>query len=231
MKDLQIETQNLAQDWEALVESILNQPAVGSAVALKPDEMPSSQEEYEDLRLVPDLSFQSVMAEHRTAVEIRMFRWHSEWHQRISDSIAHMHNILRSGGYDRGIVVTTIDLPDSLLTQLLSPGDRSIEVWGIGKLRELSDGNDALSNALDELLSETILDDDLRGPLKISPELRQGRLLANKLRQTPAGLRGWRDFELLSEEAVRMLFGRDLSNITAQLCEKREDLTARQFPS
>lgn len=216
MKELQIETQNLGRDWEGLVERILNQPAVGSAAALKPDEMPSSQEEYEELRLVPDLRFQPVAAEHCIAVEVRMFRWHSEWHQRISDSVAHMHEILRSGGFDRGIVVTTIDLPDNLLAQLISPGDRSVEVWGIGKLRELADGNATLSDALDELLSETILDDDLRGPLKMSPELGRGRLLSNKLRQTPAGLKGWRHFELLCEEAVRMLFGRDLSNITAQ---------------
>ena len=32
MKELQIETQNLARDWEGLVEDILSQPAVRAAV-------------------------------------------------------------------------------------------------------------------------------------------------------------------------------------------------------
>jgi hypothetical protein len=41
-------------------------------------------------------------------------------------------------------------------------------------------------------------------------------MLSDKLRQTPAGLKGWRDFELLTEEAIRLLFGRDLSSINAQ---------------
>ncbi|MBY5579129.1 hypothetical protein [Rhizobium leguminosarum] len=216
MKELQIETQNLARDWEGLVEDILSQPAVGSAVALKPDEMPATEDEYEQFRLVPDLRFQPLGLDHSVAIEIRMFRWHRDWHQRISDSIAHMHEILSSDEFDRGIIVTTVDLPDNLRTQLYSPEDRRVEVWGVEKLRELAEGNDALSSILDELLSETILDDDLRGPLKMDPELRQGRMLADKLRQTPAGLKGWRDFELLTEEAIRLLFGRDLSNINAQ---------------
>ncbi len=56
-----------------------------------------------------------------------------------------------------------------------------MEVWGLEKLRELAEGNDALSGILDELLSETILDDDLRGPLKMDRELRQGRMLSDKL--------------------------------------------------
>lgn len=57
MKELQLETQNLARDWEGLVEDILSQPAVGSAVALKPDETPATENEYEQFRLVPDLRF------------------------------------------------------------------------------------------------------------------------------------------------------------------------------
>ncbi len=120
MKELQIETQNLARDWEGLVEDILSQPAVGSAVALKPDEMPATEDEYEQFRLVPDLRFQPLGLDHSVAIEIRMFRWHRDWHQRISDSIAHMHEILSSDEFDRGIIVTTVDLPDNLRTQLYS---------------------------------------------------------------------------------------------------------------
>ena len=92
MKDLQIETRNLAQDWEGLVERILKQAAIGSAASLRPDEQPSSAEEYEELRLIPDLDFRPITSAYHAAVEVRMFRWHNEWHQRISDSIAHMRD-------------------------------------------------------------------------------------------------------------------------------------------
>lgn len=216
MKELQIETQNLARDWDALVESILSQKEIGEAALLKPDEGPSSQEEWEAYRLVPDLRFQPKGTNLKTAIEIKMFRWQSDWRHRVADAISHMQEILATRDFERGVVILTLDLSDDILTQVGSTPSSSIEIWGIGKLRELAEGNDELADGLEELIAETILDDSIRGPIRIEPELRQGSLLARKLRRSAPGTAGWREFELLSEEAVRLLFGRELLNLTAQ---------------
>jgi hypothetical protein len=184
--------------------------------ALKPDEGPSSQEEWESFRLVPDLQFQPKGTKLKAAIEIKMFRWQSDWLHRVADAISHMQEILATRDFERGIVILTLDVSDEILTQLGSTPSSGIEIWGIGKLRELAEGSDELADGLEDLITQTILDDNIRGPIRIETELRQGSLLASKLRQSAPGTAGWREFELLSEEAVRLLFGRELLNLTAQ---------------
>ncbi|MGO7015419.1 hypothetical protein [Rhizobium leguminosarum] len=216
MKELQIETNNLARDWESLLENILNQKEIGEATLLKPDDGPTSQEEWESYRSIPDLRFRPKDSKFRAAVEIKMFRWQSDWRHRVADAISHMQQILATHDFERGIVILTLDLPDNTLAQLVSPASSGIEIWGISKLRELVEENDELSDDLEELIAETILDDSIRGPIRIEPEARQGSLLATRLRKSAPGSAGWREFELLSEEAIRLLFGRELLNLTAQ---------------
>lgn len=135
MKELQIETHNLARDWDVLVETILSQKEIGDAALLKPDERPSSQEEWESYRVVPDLRFQPKGTKLATAIEIKMFRWQNDWRHRVADAISHMQEILATSHFERGIIILTLDLSDDTLTQLGSTPSSGIEIWGIGKLR------------------------------------------------------------------------------------------------
>ncbi|WP_312223787.1 hypothetical protein [Rhizobium rhizoryzae] len=217
MKELQIETHNLARDWEVLLENILSQKEIGDAALLKPDEGPSSQEEWQSYRLVPGLRFQPKGTKFKAAVDIKMFRWQNEWRRRVRDATSHMREILATSDFERGIIILTLELPDHTLAHLVSPADSGIEIWDISKLRELVEGNEELSNELEELVAETILDDRTPLPVRVAHEVRQGSLLATRLRQSAPGSGGWREFELLSEEAIRLLFGRELLNLTAQL--------------
>ena len=217
MKELQIETHNLARDWEVLLENILSLKEIGDAALLKPDEEPSSQEEWQSYRLVPDLRFEPKGTKFKAAVDVKMFRWQNEWRRRVRDAISHMREILATSDFERGIIILTLELPRHTLAQLVSPADSGIEIWDISKLRELVEGNEGLSTKLEELVAETILDDRTPRPVRVEHEVRQGSLLATRLRQSAPGSGGWREFELLSEEAIRLLFGRELLNLTAQL--------------
>lgn len=214
MSELHIETQNIAHDWEYLLERILGQRTVGEAMALKLGESPSDREEWEIFRSIPDLAFTPKGGEQKLAVEFRMFRWQSEWRRHVRDAVSHMEELLPQADFERGIVILSIDPPADELAGLASD---KVDIWGLSKLRVLAGDDDELSQALESLVSETVLDPDVVGTHKTEPGSPRGRLLVDDLQRSEPGRPGWREFERLCEHAIKHLFGREISNLRAQL--------------
>ncbi|MER9056988.1 hypothetical protein [Mesorhizobium sp. M0910] len=216
MKELQIETHNLDRDWQDLLLRILAQEDVGLAAATRPDEEPADQEEWELYRSLPDLTFTPKETVRKLAVEFKMFRWQKDWQRHVRDAISHIHGIVRTEGFDGGIVIVSLDISDQALAELKSTAAPEVQIWGLGTLRSLAEKDDALADALEELVSETVLDGDsgIRG--NVDTQSPTGWKLASRLRQIPAGKEGWSDFEKYCEQAIRFLFAAELSNLSSQ---------------
>lgn len=117
-------------------------------------------------------------------------------------------------GFERGIVILSIDPPADELAGLASD---KVEISGLSKLRVLAGEDDELREALESLVSETVLDPDVVGRQKTEPGSPEGRLLVDDLQRSEPGKPGWREFERLCEHAIKHLFGREFSNLKAQL--------------
>ncbi|WP_157385535.1 restriction endonuclease [Mesorhizobium sp. STM 4661] len=216
MKELQIETHNLARDWEALLIRILAQEKVGRAAGTRPDEEPADEDEWAMYRSLPDLTFTPNAATTTLAVEFKMFRWQTDWRRRVRDAIAHTHEVIKTNGLDGGIVIVSLDLPEEILAELKSPAAPDVEIWGLAKLRSLAAYDDELANELEELVSETVLDGDSGTRTTPETESLTGTKIAARLRQVPPGKEGWTEFEKYCEQAIRFLFAAELSNLKAQ---------------
>ncbi|MBC2665756.1 hypothetical protein H7F51_09490 [Novosphingobium flavum] len=218
--DLHIETMNLASDWTRLVGNILNQRQIGQAAAQKPDEAPSDEEEWAMFQYAPDLAFTPIGATDATAVEIKMLRWRKNWLGRVGGAVAHMEQILAHGSFPRGIILFTAAISPEWLAELNDGSSDLVEVWDLAKLREMASLDPELSDALEELAAETMLD----GPAPERMPRREaapGATIAARLRDTEPGTAGWRAFEVGCYDAIRLLFGRELQNLITQ--QKSDD--------
>ncbi|MFC6487273.1 hypothetical protein [Nitratireductor sp. GCM10026969] len=72
MKELQIEMMNLEFEWIYLLAAILGQVNVGDASVTKPEDWPSVEEEWEQIRFVPDCPASALMGPKRLNWEGRI---------------------------------------------------------------------------------------------------------------------------------------------------------------
>ncbi len=216
MSDLHIETMTLARDWVHLVANILSQPHIGSANLLKPDEPPEDEESWNMARRIPDLQFRPATSQEKVAVEFRMFRWQNDWRRRLSDSISHMHEILDTGRFARGIVALSIELTETDRSHFAAITGPSIEIWDLLRLGEMADDDPVLAEDLENLVSETLLDGSFAVRSSQPGASGKGAEIARMLRASQPGRHGWRDFEAGCEQAIRYLFANELQNPTAQ---------------
>lgn len=214
--DLHIETMNLASDWTALVGEILSQPHVGRAMPQKPDDPPSDEEEWRLYQFAPDLAFIPTGATEKTAIEIKMLRWRSNWLGRVSDAVAFMEQVLAHGGMGRGVIVLSIAIAPELLTELNAGTGGRVEIWDLEKLRDLASADSALAEALEDLAAETDLEGHISQPPVRPTDAMRGAEIAARLRATSPGRPGWQAFESACYEAIRHLFGRELHNLLTQ---------------
>ncbi|WOF43078.1 hypothetical protein KNJ79_18400 [Sphingopyxis indica] len=214
-KDLHIETMNLASEWTSLVGSILNQPHVGQAFQQRPDESPSDEEEWKAYQFAPDFVFTPAGMTEITAIEIKMIRWRNNWLGRVSDAVSFMEQVIAHNSLHRGVIIFTVPIAPVLLIELNAAAGDRIRIWDLDKLRELASTNE-LSDALEGLAAETMIDGPTAEPQTIPSDEKPGRRIADKLRATPAGTDGWPAFEAGCHEAIQFLFGKELHNLVTQ---------------
>lgn len=215
MKDLHIETLNLAGDWAALLAAVLEQ---GGAyrVTIHERDQPSDEEEWEMMRFVPDLSFSAEGSERRTAVEIKTLRWRGDWQLFAKQALEHMLEVIARGTFDRGLLVLTLDLEASETAAIRAAAGEAVDVWDLNALRHEIGDQPALQDALAELAAQTLMDRPRASLQPATPPVARGISLARRLRAVPSGVEGWQAFENICEEAIRHLFGRELHNLTRQ---------------
>lgn len=216
MKELQTEMMNLEFEWRHLLAAILGQVNVGNVSVMKPDDWPSDEEEWEQIRFVPDLAFTPLNADEPVAVEFKMFRWRSDWRSRVGDAIAFMKDLLKQGPYARGLLIVPVEIDDEDATVLRKAAGPDIDIWDLNHLRHLAAADTQLLDQLEQIASETRLDDDRLVSRRRTSDTERGATIAARLRETPAGKPGWQVFERTCHEAIRFLFDRELHNLVAQ---------------
>lgn len=214
--DLHIETMNLERDWLDLAADILSQDSVGKAHRARPHYSEYDELDRETYRYSPDIVFTPVDSADVLAVEISILRWRKNWVSNLARAIAHMEQILARSRYPRGIIILTADFSDDLLVEINNGlGDR-IEIWGLSRIAGLIPPNNHIRSVFDDIVAETLMDGP--APIRIAqtPEEGRGATIAEHLRRCQPGQPGWRDFESHCYEAVRLLFGNELQNLTTQ---------------
>ena len=213
MKDLMIETESLHWEWLDLISRIIRGSVNGTVQITKPNERPVDQEEWELFRLTPDMILVHDGTDQIVPVEFKMFRWGNDWEQHVQDAISHLIDIIDDKSVKRGILIVSRELGfDPGLEHHLS----NIEIWDIIKLRELAEGDESLAEALELLVSETIMDGQADVQRPTGRNQGRGMMIVNDLRSTAPGKDGWREFEINCEKAIRLLFAADIVNITSQ---------------
>lgn len=219
MSELQIETVNLESEWQQLLAEILSQEAVGLAtVGAEPDNFPTDEEEWESLRYIPDIVFTQYLDQKPTAVEFKMFRWPNNWRSRTADAIAFMEKLLDETGYEKGIVIVSLEITVKDRASFFSLAHPNIELWDLQDLRSRASKAPVLLDKLDELISDTLIEASINNTTSTGRHAatQSGTTIVAKIRATPAGKAGWQQFEAACHEAIQFLFGRDLHNLVAQ---------------
>jgi len=214
MSDLHIENMNLEADWLKLLVAILERTE-GRASIMKPMEGPADEEEWEQMRWVPDIALTPRMGGKPIAVELKMFRWRNDWKLRINDAVAYMQNLVLRGDFGRGILILSLELDEDEARVIEGFKGDEIEIWDLKNLRDLIADDPELLDQLEQMVSDTDLDDRpfvVRRPIA----LKRGADIASRLRDTPAGRPGWQEFETICHEAIRFLFGRELQKLVPQ---------------
>lgn len=231
VKDFHIETMGLARDWEELIAQILSQANVGDPRMMRPEEEPDNEEDWEEYRYKPDLIYSETKSGEIVALELKLFRWRSEWRERVYSAIRHMREVLKRGQYPRGVIVLTLDVAPKELALLAAEAGEEIEIWDLAKLGQMSSRTAALASALEILASETMAEASTSVTAKQTTPVVSGAKLAEILRAIPPGDAGWREFEIRCSESITLLFGKNLHNFTAQQSSNeglsRMDLVAR----
>ena len=106
-----------------------------------------------------DVVFKPVGKPDRTAVEIKVYRWRTNWSVHAKQAASYLERIVADGGFQSGILIVTLDLTE------FEPGSDklvlppNIEVWDLKKLESLSANHDNLTREFQELVAETSLDE------------------------------------------------------------------------
>lgn len=229
MKDLVIDNLNIKREWSAFLIDLLEQLGMGQ-VQEKEFSVTTSREDYEAVRFLPDISLSQPSAQKPTAIELKVYRWRKDWVSHFRAAADHLLSVIRNGDYAGGILVVTLDIERANESDFFSDAAFPVEIWDLGRLRRLVQGNKSLEAALEDLVSATLLDDDRFNwseyalhdhlPEKSSPADQGGLGISRKLRSTEAGAVGWREFEKHCETALRYLFRDDIS---AWKTQKRTD--------
>lgn len=214
MKELQIEQINLEADWADFIARLLEKTGQGKAVAhQKPD--PFEYDSFEDLPAFADVVFQPAGTLNKTAVEIKVYRWRTNWDAHAKRAASYLERIISEGEFQSGILVVTLDLSGFRFGMEEISLPPNIKVWDLSELERLSANHEDLERELEELVAETSLDDVF--PLKSkSVEVKSGTRIAEELSRVPDGQAGWADFEKLCQEAVEKLFGNEIQELNRQ---------------
>lgn len=215
MSELHIESMNLEIDWRHLLAAIL-QRSGDQATVMKPDLGPADEEEWEQMRFVPDIVLTPSAGGRPVAVEFKMFRWRSDLRRRISDAVAYMQELLGQGGYDRGAIIIPFEMEQDDALTFKNISGPSIDLWDLKYLRALTATDPGLLDQLEQIASETDLDDGRPIISTRSANLKRGTIIAKKLRTTPAGKVGWKKFEEICHEAIQFLFSHKLQKLVPQ---------------
>lgn len=229
MSELMIENHHTEQEWEVLLQDILEGSGMGT-VSVNTSADISSQEEYEAVRYIPDFSITPQLATGSTAVELKVYRWKKDWVSHFRAAVDHLSLVIRKGHFAGGILVVTLDLERVTERDLFPKDAFPVEIWDLSRLRRLVQGSDELANRLEELAAATLLDQepydwpDLtlhdHSSAANSSKVNEGSSIALSLQALKPGLSDWSKFEKQCEVALRLLFG---DEIVAWSSQKRID--------
>ncbi|MBU0643297.1 MAG: restriction endonuclease [Alphaproteobacteria bacterium] len=219
MKDLQIEVNQeqaaIFEKWIQLVESLLKK-AKFSEIREFPQPDDYDEDAWKMRSSLPDIEANSEMG-HRIAVELKIYRWRSDWKNHAPKAVQHLQSIVGVQNYHSGILVITWERERILRESAELKVPTGIEIWDLHKLRSLAQDDPITERELSDLIDETVMHaDDIEWPTApaASPpyEEKDGAALARKLRSTVPGKAGWKEFEDLCEDAFKLLFGKQISS-------------------
>lgn len=234
MKDLHIEQMNLEAAWADLLGTIL----VGTGDGSIQKEYSPDTEMFDELAgtsILADMVFEPNDQRGLVPVEIRVYRWDSDWVEMAMHATQHLQHIMTANEYSRGVLLITQDLTSM---RTFSKGDLrvpdGIEIWDLSDLRQKVEGYPDFKQELENLVAETLMYDRPSRPL-YSSNKEQGAILAQSIRSVPAGKDDATAFELACESALKYLFSKDIvswkrqNRTTDQL--NRMDLIGRIQPN
>lgn len=223
MKDLQIEIHHeqaaIFERWIQLVESLLKKSKF-SEIRDFPQPDDYDEDAWKMRSSLPDIEACSKMG-HRIAVELKIYRWRSDWKNHATQAIQHLQSIVGSQNYHSGILIITWERERGQHESAELQVPTGVEIWDLHKLRSLAQGDPKTERELSDLIDETVMHTDdiewLTTPAASPPpEEKEGVVLATKLRGTAPGKAGWKDFEDLCEDAFKLLFGKHITSWNRQ---------------
>ncbi|WP_299870193.1 hypothetical protein [uncultured Roseobacter sp.] len=159
MSELMIDNPNTEQERSAWLIDLLEDSGMGVVQANDRSDV-SSQEEYDAVRYLPEITLSPPLASRPTAIELKVYRWKKDWVSHFRAAADHLSTVVRQGDFAGGILVVTLDLEGVSEPNLFSDSSFPIEVWDLGRLRRLVHGNDELEHRLAELVAATLLDQE-----------------------------------------------------------------------
>lgn len=219
MKDLQIEIHQeqsaIFERWIELVESLLKKSEF-SEIQGFPHPEDYDEDAWKMRSILPDIEACSAKGQ-RTAVELKIYRWRDDWKNHAIKAIRHLQSIVGSQNYHSGILIITWERERTQGKNAVLKAPTGIEIWDLNKLRSLAQDDPKIKSELSDLIDETVMHTDdvewLTGSAtSVSPEEKEGAVLARKLRDTTPGKAGWNDFEDLCEDALKLLFGKHIKS-------------------
>jgi len=242
MKDMQIELMTLEFEWGEFLAKFIEDTGMGNVTGEYCLSDHDIEETYHHQILnQPDLLFKPFGRTDLVPVELRIYRWHSDWVEMTINSARHLEGIMSAHNYKRGILVLTQDLTTS---RTFSKNDlklpEGIELWDLADLWERSEGHPQIQARLEELAAETVLNGHAIPYKPTSIEKTplvegEGAKLAKNIRRVPPGKEGANAFENLCEDSLKYLFNKDIINWKRQNSTRdklnRMDLIGRVQPN
>ncbi len=159
--------------------------------------------------------------DRRAAVELKIYRWQSDWKNHLKKAIDHLASIIKARSYDEGILIVTWDIKHAQIESAGLEIPPNIKLWDLGNLRQLAKDKAGLRGTLNDLIDETVMHSDFVESVTFStsdligsePE---GAALASQLSATVPGKAGWQPYEDLCEAAFKLLFGKHITSWNRQ---------------
>ena len=223
MSELQIELHQeqavIHSRWNDILTDLIRASGYSLVEANEPPDG-YGEDEWAMYDQMPDFRLRTADGRH-AAVELKIYRWQSDWKNHLKNAIDHIATIIKAKPYDEGILIVTWDInsPQFKTADLKLP--TNIKLWDLGDLRKLSEREAGLRQALNDLIDETVMHSDfVEGvtvsiPRQNSSEL-EGSALARQLLDTAPGKPGWQNFEDLCEAAFKLLFGKHITSWNRQ---------------
>ncbi|MEM9840834.1 MAG: hypothetical protein AAF830_17000 [Pseudomonadota bacterium] len=223
MSELQIELHQeqavIHSRWNEILTDLIRASGYSLVEANEPPDG-YDEDEWAMYDQMPYFTLRTADGRH-AAVELKIYRWQSDWKNHLKNAIDHIATIIKAKPYDEGILIVTwdIDSPQFKTADLRLP--TNIKLWDLGDLRKLSEREAGLQQALNDLIDETVMHADFVERVTVSiPRQNSSELEGSIQSKWPPDRMSWRRRASSSTHwcSMRFMLGSTSSIAVPQTC-------------